>query len=175
MTTVAVLVCTEILWSGAPRHRSGATASAPLRGIVVMAGSVLAGIALFALALRGMSAFWGEAFQGGQYTDAPYFRHLHAAELAGFFILSAFALDTFLGRPATLPQRALWTLLAAIATAALHVFYYSPLADRLLGKVPGFAQPEDTPLVWTLLVLTLVLVQRDFFAGWPLRRRPDVT
>jgi hypothetical protein len=54
--------------------------------------------------------------------------------------------------------------------AALHLFYYSSAATRLLGKVPGIAQPEDTSLVWTLLFLAVVLVQRDLFAGWPLRR-----
>jgi hypothetical protein len=37
--------------------------------------------------------------------------------------------------------------------------------------VPGIAQPEDTPLVWTLLFLAVVLAQRDLFGGWPLRRR----
>ncbi len=53
----------------------------------------------------------------------------------------------------------------------LHVFYYSAAGTRLLGKVPGIAQPEDTPLVWTLLFLAVVLVQRDLFDRWPLRRR----
>ena len=55
-------------------------------------------------------------------------------------------------------------------TALLHVFYYSSLATQVLGKVQGYAQPEDSPLVWTLLVLALVLAQREFFSQLPLRR-----
>jgi hypothetical protein len=117
-----------------------------------------------------MSAFWGEPFQGGQYTDAPYFRHLHVAEIAGFVVLVVFALDTYFGTPRRRGARALRTAAVLAGAAALHLFYYSSAATRLLGKVPGMAQPEDTPLVWTLLFLAVVLVQRDLFLGWPLRR-----
>jgi hypothetical protein len=62
-------------------------------------------------------------------------------------------------------------VIALALTAALHAFYYSDAATRLLGKVPGFGQPEDSPLVWSLLFLAVILVQRELFDGWPLRRR----
>jgi len=118
-----------------------------------------------------MTAFWGEAFQGGQYTDAPSFRHLHVAEIASFLVLAAFAVDTYLPGGAGFVPRLLRTAIAGVATAALYVFYYSAAANRMLGKVQGVAQPEDTPLVWSLLFLTVVLVQRDFFARWPMAER----
>ena len=54
-----------------------------------------------------------------------------------------------------------------------YAFYYSPLATFFLAKVPGFAQPDDTGLVWTLLFLSIIMIQSDFFAGWPLRKRED--
>jgi hypothetical protein len=41
----------------------------------------------------------------------------------------------------------------------------------MLGRVEGIAQPEDTPLVWTLAFLAVVIVQRDLFARWPLPAR----
>lgn len=169
MVAVAVLVVAELVWGGWPWARLGD--GGPLRGVVAFAGSVAAGGALFAASLPVMSAFWGEPFQGGQYTDAPYFRHLHAAEVAGFVVLAVFALDTYYGAPRRrLAARAGRTAAAFAGAAALHGFYYSSAATRLLGKVPGMAQPEDTPLVWTLLFLAVVLVQRDLFGGWPLRR-----
>jgi hypothetical protein len=169
MCAVAVLVVAEVIWGGWPWRLLGAEGG-PLRGAAAFAGSLLAGGALFAVALRAMSAAWGEPFQGGQYTDAPYFRHLHAAEIAGFVVLAAFALDASFGAARSAAGRALRTVVALAAAAALYVFYYSGAATRLLGKVPGVAQPEDTPLVWTLLFLAVVLVQRDLFRGWPLRR-----
>lgn len=169
LDSVAVLACVEILWGGQRRGAPGG----PGRGLLVVLGSVAAGMGLFALLLRGMTAVWGEAFQGGQYTDAPYFRYLHAGEIAGFFVLAAYAIDTWFARPRTAGQRVAATAAAIAGTVALHALYYSPIGDRLLGKVRGFAQPEDTPLVWTLLVLALVIAQRDFFAGWPLPRRAE--
>jgi AAT family amino acid transporter len=168
MAAVAVLVVAEVIWGGLPWRLLGADGGL-LRGLVAFAGSLLAGGALFGAGLRVMNAFWGEPFQGGQYTDAPYFRYLHVAEVAGFLVLSAFALDTFLGTARGAAGRAARTAVALGGAAALHVFYYSGAATRLLGKVPGMAQPEDTPLVWTLLFLAVVLVQRDLFGGWPLR------
>ncbi len=171
LMTVAVLVATEVLWDGRPWRRGGV--GGPGRGLAAFVGSAAVGMALFAVALRAMDAVWGEAFQGGQYTDAPYFRHLHAGEVAGFFVLAAYAIDTWLTRPRGVGGRLLRTALALLAAAALHLLYYSSLGDRLLGKVRGFAQPEDTPLVWTLLVLALVLAQREFFGRWPLRARAE--
>jgi hypothetical protein len=168
MAAVAVLVLADVIWGGRPWRLLGE--SGPLRGAAALAGSLIGGGVLFVAGLAAMTAVWGEPFQGGQYTDAPYFRHLHAAEVSGFLVLSAFALDTYFGSPRGTAGRLVRTALAAGAAAALHVFYYSSAATRLLGKVPGIAQPEDTSLVWTLLFLSVVLVQRELFSSWPLRR-----
>jgi hypothetical protein len=174
MATVAVLVFAEVIWGGWPWRLLGAEGGA-LRGAVAFAGSLVAGGGIFALSLAAMNAAWGEPLQGGQYTDAPYFRHLHAAEIAGFVLLATFALDAYFGAPRSLATRAGRSAFALGGAALLHVFYYSDVATRLLGKVPGMAQPEDTPLVFTLLFLAVVLVQRDLFERWPLRRPEDAT
>jgi hypothetical protein len=168
MTAVAVLVVAEVVWDGWPWRLLGE--GGPLRGVVAFAGSLLAGGVLFAAGLKVMTAVWGEPFQGGQYTDAPYFRHLHAAEVSGFVVLTAFAVDAFFEGARSAAGRLARTAAVLAGAAALYLFYYSPAATRLLGKVPGIAQPEDTSLVWTLLFLAVVLVQRDLFGGWPLRR-----
>jgi AAT family amino acid transporter len=168
MSVVAVLVAADVIWGGWPWRLLGE--GGPLRGFATVTGSTLAGAGLFVLALRIMTAVWGEAFQGGQYTDAPYFRHLHVAELAGFFVLAAYALDTAFGCPQTALARLVRTAAVLAVAAGLHVFYYSSAATRLLGKVPGYGQPEDSPLVWSLLCLAVVLAQRDLFDRWPLHR-----
>jgi hypothetical protein len=36
--------------------------------------------------------------------------------------------------------------------------------------VPGVAQPGDTPLVWTILFLSIIMIQADFMKGWPLKK-----
>lgn len=169
LPAVAVLVVVEVVWAGTPWTILGRGRPA-LRGLAAFVGSLALGAAFLAIALSGMTAAWGEPFQGGQYTDAPWFRYLHAGEIAGFAVLAAFALDTYFGAPRTTSGRALRTVLVLGGAALLHVYYYSWAATRMLGKVPGIGQAEDTSLVFTLLFLAVVLVQRELFAGWPLRR-----
>jgi AAT family amino acid transporter len=174
LSSVAVLVVVHVIWDGAPWRAIG-RGRAAVQGIAALAGSVAIGTALFEVALAVMERAWGEPFQGGQYTDAPYFRYLHAGELAGFLVLATFALDTYFGAPRAWAGRAVRTLLAAGGAGLLYVYYYSEAATRMLGKVQGIAQPEDTPLVFTLLFLSVVLVQRDLLDGWPLSRGTERT
>lgn len=170
MASVAVLVVADVLWGGWPWRALGPDGGW-LRGVFTLAGSLALGALLFILLERGMTTAWGEAFQGGQYTDAPSFRHLHVAEIAGFIMLATFALDTYFPGGAGFTRRLVRTGIAGLGATGLYAFYYSAAANRLLGKVQGVAQPEDTPLVWALLFLSVVLVQRDFFEGWPLQVR----
>ena len=61
------------------------------------------------------------------------------------------------------------TIIGVAGGMLIYWFYYSSLSRVVLGKVPGWAQPGDSPLVWTLLFLTVVLIQGEFFHNWPLR------
>lgn len=170
------MVIADLLWEGYPWMLVDADGEGNLaRGVAMFVGSFVLGTATFWFLLKGMDLAWYEPFEGGQYTDAPYFRYLHAGEIAGFVILSAFIVKTYFAnmvQAGSLTARAAIRTLAAVLGAALfYVFYYSPASTLLLGKVPGIAQPEDTPLVWTLLFLAVVMIQGEFFRGWPLTRR----
>jgi amino acid transporter, AAT family len=131
------------------------------------------------LVLRGlggvMNLIWDEAFIGGSYLDAPYFRHLHVAEISGFLIMGLFIWRVFFhNAPAGLP----WMARGAVRTGAilligllLRWFYYAEgIGTAFLDRVPGFAQPDDTPLAWTILMLSLILAYERFFKAYPLRR-----
>lgn len=174
MTLWAVI--SDVLWEGWPWRLvdpdgRGSFAS----GLFAVLGTIVLGAVTFVIMLRGMDAVWFEPFEGGQYTDAPYFRYLHTAEMSGFVILSAFIVRTCFNN--IVHDTSLWvsaavrTVAAVAGAVVLYLFYYSDLSTLLLGKVPGVGQPEDTPLVWTLLFLAVVLIQLEFFQGWPLARR----
>ncbi len=126
-----------------------------------------------AVLLKVMNVYWMEPFEGGQYTDAPYFRFIHAGEIAGFVILAAFIFSVYFNNFPNLPG--LWlnavirTVIAMVGGLVIRFFYYSSATVYLLGKVPGIGQPDDTPLVWTMLFLSLILIQSQFFRGWPLK------
>lgn len=169
------IVVSELLWDGYPwklmnRNDEGSF----LKGVVVFVVTLALGAILLMILLKIFTAIWSEPFMGGQYTDGPDWRLIHAGEIAGFFVLGAFTLDVYFNKFPNLSV--LWTRAVVRTLLALGVgllfywFYYSPLATFFLSKVEGFAQPGDTPLVFTLLFLCVVLIQRNFFAGWPLKK-----
>lgn len=168
------IVISDLLWAGRPwRCLARKPEGSFLAGASLLIGTTILGTATFVVLLRVMEIYWDEPIPGGQYTDAPYFRYLHAGEIAGFVILAAAAVATYFrglfAGSSLWPRLALRTLLALLGGAMFYGFYYSPASTWLLGKVPGFGQPEDTPLVWTLLFLAVVLIQAELFGGWPLR------
>ena len=148
-----------------------------VKGIVTFAATLIMGLIMMWILLKIFNVVWDEPFMGGQYTDGPDFRFIHAGEMAGFFILAAFILENYFGNFPNMTSiwaRAIIRTAIAIAGGLLfYAFYYSPLATFFLAKVPGFAQPGDTPLVWILLFLSIIMIQTDFFAGWPLKKRED--
>ena len=167
------VIISDVLWEGYPWRIVDRRGQGNLwRGLFTLTGTFVLGLLSFTAQLAAMNIFWLEPFEGGQYTDAPYFRYLHAGEISTFVALAAFIVKTYFGNIVNGSniwlRAALRTVAAAIGGALFYLFYYSSLSTLLLGKVPGIAQPEDTPLVWTLLFLSVVLIQADFFAGWPL-------
>ncbi|MFH1102989.1 MAG: hypothetical protein V1714_04395 [Pseudomonadota bacterium] len=172
------LITFDFLWEGQPFKQMDKGGKAVFwKGIVVFIASAILGIILVYILTRIMNQVWNEAFVGGQYTDGPDFRFIHTGEISGFFILAAFILKyyfkNFPNTGGIWVRGAVRTVLAIAGGILFYAFYYSPLATPVLSKVPGFAQPGDTPLVWIFLFISVIIIQVDFFEGWPLVRRSD--
>lgn len=172
------IVASDKLWEGNPWKLLNKDGEGNLvKGIVTFTATLIMGMLLLWILLKIFTVVWDEPFMGGQYTDGPDFRFIHAGEVAGFFILAAFILNTYFGNfpnTANIWARAIIRTAIAIAGGLLfYTFYYSPLATFFLAKVPGFAQPGDTPLVWILLFLSIIMIQSEFFAGWPMKKRKE--
>ncbi len=170
------LIMSDLLWEGYPwqwfRNNSEGTFWSGLAALIVTAGL---GIISCVIMLKIMNHYWMEPFVGGQYTDAPYFRYLHAGEISGFFILAAFILAVYFWNFPNMGP--LWlravirTGIVLVAGYLIRVFYYSSIGTYVLGKVPGIAQPDDTPLVWTILFVSIIMIHAEFFNRWPLPTR----
>ena len=168
------IVASDLLWEGYPWKRLEKDGESTwFKGAVVLIVTFALGVMTLFVLLKMMNYFWDEPFMGGQYTDGPDFRFIHAGEICGFFVLAAFILNNNLKKFPNL--NSLWlsavmrTLLAMGGGMLFYWFYYSPLATFFLAKVPGIAQPGDTSLVWTILFLSVVMVHSNFFEGWPLK------
>lgn len=172
--TVAVLVMSESIWEGYPwrifRRDEGSLGG----GLFTFLGSLGAGFLTMLVMKKGMDLYWGAPIVGGQYLDAPYFRFLHAAEMAGFLVLASYLVSIYLGNlfsGSTLPVRGLIRTLAVAALASLMMWFYYAAGPLLLGTVPGIAQPEDTPLCWSFFMISFVLMHRHFFNLAPVGAR----
>jgi hypothetical protein len=170
------VIVSDMLWEGYPwklLEKDGEGTFA--KGVVTFIATLILGIIMLFILTKIMNVIWDEAFVGGQYTDGFDFRYIHAGEIAGFFILATFILKNYFNN---FPNAgSLWlrafirTIIALVIGMLIYWFYYSPLATFFLAKVQGFAQPGDTPLVWALLFLSIIMIQWEFFKGWPLRRK----
>ena len=170
------VIVSDMLWEGYPwklleKDGEGTFAKA----VVTFIATLILGIIILFILTKIMNVVWDEAFVGGQYTDGFDFRYIHAGEISGFFILATFILKNYFNN---FPNAgSLWlrafirTIIALVIGMLIYWFYYSPLATFFLAKVEGFAQPGDTPLVWALLFLSIIMIQWEFFEGWPLKRK----
>jgi len=179
LCTLFWIIASDLLWEGYPwklMEKDGEGTF--LKGVVAFFVTLALGMILLFILFKVMNYFWDEAFMGGQYTDGPDFRYIHAGEISGFFILAAFILKNYFNnfpKSGGICSRAIIrTAITVIGGMLIYLFYFSPAATFFLGKVYGFAQPGDTPLVWTILFLCVIMVQCDFFEGWPLRRAVGV-
>ncbi len=173
--TLYWLTAFDLLWEGKPFHRLEKDGKGSFaKGIVVFIASVILAVLTVYILTRIFNYYWDEPFVGGQYTDGPDFRYIHAGEIAGFWILAAFLLHIYLNN---IPNGGnIWiraivrTVLSIIGGMGFYAFYYSPGATLVLAKVPGIAQPGDTPLVWTFLFISVVMIHNSYFNAWPCRR-----
>lgn len=176
LCTLLWIVYSDLLWEGYPwklfEHNGE---SCFQKGFATFILTLTLGVIILYVFLQVMNYFWDEAFVGGQYTDGPDFRYIHAGEISGFLILAAFIWKNYLNNFPNIGSRwlkcVLRTVICFVFGMLIYWFYYSPLATFFLAKVEGFAQPGDTPLVWTLLFLSIIMIQSEFFEGWPLRKQ----
>ena len=169
--------CFELLWEGYPwKYLEADGNSTWWKGLILLSLTIVLGIVILFVLLKIMTYFWDEPFMGGQYTGWTGFSIDSCRRNMRLFYLGVFYSETLLS---TIFQiwiaygcGAVFSTLIAIGGGMLfYGFYYSPLATFFLAKVPGVAQPGDTPLVWTILFLSIVMIQADFFDGWPLKRK----
>lgn len=171
------IVASDLCWEGWPWNLIKAETGwgVFIKGLVTALGTIILGIILFWILVKIMNIPWGEAFEGGQYTDGPNFRYLHTGEISGFFILGAFVWSTYFNNVSWFSSPWLKGLIRAVISIIIgilvYLFYYSSATTFFLGKVAGVAQPDDSPLVWTILFLSIILIHRDFWGAWPLRKK----
>ena len=176
MCIVFWIVFADLLWEGYPYKLLEKDGEGNLvKGVITFFATLGLGLLMVVILHHVFNGIWDQAYGGGQYTDGPDWRFIHMGEVAGFCVLFAFIWKNYFNNfPNHLPLAARAVVRSLICLAGgllVYWFYYSPLSKFFLGKLAGWAQPEDKPLVWVILFLCIIIIQADFFAMWPLRRK----
>jgi len=172
------IVMSHLLWEGYPWKRLEKDGEGTFaKGLVTFSGTTILGVITFIILLKVMNVFLGEAFVGGQYTDGLDFRYMHTAEISVFFILAASILkgyfNNFPNTRGLWPRAIIRTVITMAGGILIYFFYYSPATIFFLGCETGRGYPADTPLAWVMLFLSIILIQGEFFQGWPLSRTEE--
>lgn len=163
------------LWEGYPwklinRDKKGSMA----RVGITFLGTLVLGIFTMIILMKVMNLFWGEAFPGGQYTDGIDFRYIRAGQICSFFILAALILkshfNNFPNNVGIWSRVSLRTAITIIAGLIFYFLYYSKVGEFFLGFETRIGFPTDLTLSIVFLFLSIVLIQDDFFKGWPIKK-----
>jgi hypothetical protein len=174
LCTLFWVVHSDLFWEGWPFKLMDKDGEGNLaKGVVTFVVTLALGLLLMYFLTQVFNFIWEEPYQGGQYTDGPDWRFIHMGEVSGFCVLFAFIwkhyFNNFPNGLPLIPRAIIRSLIGVGGGLLVYWFYYSPLSNFFLGKLEGWGQPDDQPLVWTLLFLAVVLIQAEFFHNWPLR------
>lgn len=141
-----------------------------LRRLTSFFGIVAIAFALCFFLYYGQDLAWGETIRGTKRLMAPDWRWLHVGEMAIFWLVPMLFLNFYCGNWPTRFSRpvnvALRTLITIVAAIALYVAYYKT-AHLFLGVQQGYAHPQQFPMIPTIWLINIMLINMWFMDGWP--------
>lgn len=141
-----------------------------LRRVTSFFGIVAIAFALCFFLYYGQDLAWGETIRGTKRLMAPDWRWLHVGEMAIFWLVPMLFLNFYCGNWPTRFSRpvnvALRTLITIVAAVALYVAYYKT-AHLFLGVQQGYSHPQQFPMIPTIWLINIMLINMWFMDGWP--------
>lgn len=141
-----------------------------LRRVTSFFGIVAIAFALCFFLFYGQDLAWGETVRGTRRLMAPDWRWLHVGEMAIFWLVPMLFLNFYCGNWPTRFSRpvnvALRTLITIVAAVALYVVYYKT-AHLFLGVQKGYSHPQQFPMIPTIWLINIMLINMWFMDGWP--------
>lgn len=141
-----------------------------LRRLTAFFGIIAIAFALCFFLYYTQDLVWGETIRGTKRLMAPDWRWLHVGEMAIFWLVPMLFLNFYCGnwptrfsRPVNVLLRTFITIAAAIV---LYVVYYKT-AHLFLGVQKGFSHPQQFPMIPTIWLINIMLINMWFMDGWP--------
>jgi len=140
------------------------------RRVVAFFGIMAIAWSFFFFLYFAQELWWGPAIRGTRRLFAPDWRWLHVGETMVFFLLPALFLTFYCGNWPTKYSRPVnWvirTLIAIFGGMAIYWIYYN-ISHLTLGTQKGYSHPQQFPMIPTIWLINLMLIQHWFMDNWP--------
>lgn len=171
MCATVVVWLVETIWE---RYPFRLIENAWLRRLATFFGILAIAWAFHLFLFFAQELFLGETIRGTRNDNAPDWRWLHVGEMMIFMLLPALYLNFYCGNwptkfsvPVNLLIR---TVIMLVGGILLMIFYYN-ISHLVLGTQKGVSQPEQFPMIPTIWLINIMLVQHWYMDNWPAWRK----
>ena len=168
-----IMCCTVVVWvyeSIWQRYPFNLIKTDWLRRTTAFFGIIAVALCMAFFLYYAQDLVWGETVRGTRREMAPDWRWLHVGEMAIFWLVGVLYLSFYAGNWPTKFSRPVNVLLRTVISLAIgigvYIVYYKT-AHLFLGTQKGFSHPQQFPMIPTIWLINLFLINVWFMDGWP--------
>ena len=168
-----IMCCTVVVWvyeSIWQRYPFNLIKTDWLRRTTAFFGIIAVALCMAFFLYYAQDLVWGETVRGTRREMAPDWRWLHVGEMAIFWLVGVLYLSFYAGNWPTKFSRPVNVLLRTVISLAIgigvYIVYYKT-AHLFLGTQKGFSHPQQFPMIPTIWLINLFLINMWFMDGWP--------
>ncbi len=168
-----IMCCTIIVWTYESiweRYPFRIIKNDWTRRLVAFFGIIAIAWCCFLFLYFAQELWWGPAIRGTRRDAAPDWRWLHVGEMMVFFLLPALFVTFYCNnwpRKFSIPVNWLIrTLIAIVGGIAVYWLYYN-ISHLVLGTQKGYSHPQQFPMIPTIWLINLMLINHWFMDNWP--------
>jgi len=168
-----IMCCTIVVWMNESiweRYPFRVIKNDVLRRWAAFFGIIAIAWCFFLFLYFAQELWWGPAIRGTRRDAAPDWRWLHVGETMVFFLLPALFLTFYCNNwPRKYSRPINWlirTLIALIGGMAVYWIYYN-ISHLVLGTQKGYSHPQQFPMIPTIWLINVMLINHWFMDNWP--------
>ncbi len=168
-----IMCCTVIIWMYETiweRYPFSLIKTDWIRRVSSFFGIILIAMAISFFLYFVQELIWGEAIRGTRRIMSPDWRWLHVGEMAIFWLVPALYIHFYMQNGVTKYSKPINVLLRNIITiiAAVILYYvYYKTSHLFLGTQKGFSHPQQFPMIPTIWLINIMLINHWFMDNWP--------
>lgn len=168
-----IMCCTVIVWMVETiwdRYPFRSIKNKTLRRFTTFFGIIAIALCCHFFLYFAQELWWGPAIRGTRRLFSPDWRWLHVGETIVFFLIPAL-FSTFYCRnwPRKYSATVNWLIRTVITIAVGMLIYwiYYNISHLCLGTQKGYSHPQQFPMIPTIWLINVMLINHWFMDNWP--------